>query len=112
METLENDSTTALAGNKDDLHERQQRHLAKWLQRLVSDLATEMGITLTKIQYVDGRRLGCRDAHLLKIGSNGTLVSTIIHEGELGMNDDSARSERTRQRIRGVLTRLQQQVEC
>jgi hypothetical protein len=112
METLENESTIALADNKADLLEKQQRYFTRWLQRLVSDLAAEMGITLTKIQYVDGRRLGCRDAHLLKIGSNGTLVSTIIHEGELVMNDDSARSERTRQRIRGVLARLQQQADC
>jgi len=104
METLKN-GNAAQERNEADGHEK-QRHFTKWLNKMVSDVAHEMGISLTKVQYVDGRRLGCRDAHLLKITAQGNLVSTIIHNGEFRTDAGPDYSERARCRIRDVLTPL------
>jgi hypothetical protein len=102
-------STTTPGKNGVDDYEKQQRRFSKWLTRLIGDVAEEMGISLTKIQFIDGRRLGCRDAHLLKIGSYGKLVSIIIHEGEFGMNEDPGHIELAKSKIRGVLAKLRNQ---
>ena len=111
MEAMKDYSNATLVKIEAEAYEKQQRHFTKWLNRLVSDVANEMGVTLTKIQYIDGRRLGCRDAHLLKLGADGNLVSTIIHEGELGMEEGSDRTERAKCKIRGLLTKLRQQAD-
>ena len=108
-EAMNDHNSATPVENEADAYAKQQRHLMKSLNKLVDDIASEMGISLTTIQCIDGRRLGCRDAHLVKIGKDGNLASTIIHESELDMNDDSARTERARCKIRDVLTKLRQQ---
>ena len=109
METMNDDTATLnLIKSEVEDHDRQQRLLTKQLNILVSEVASEMGLMLTKVQLVDGRRLGCRDAHLIKIKANGNLVSTIIHEGEFRMEAGSAHMERAKGKIRGVLETLRQ----
>lgn len=111
MEAMKDDSNATLMGSEEENYAKQQRHFTKWLNKLVSDVASELGISLTKIQYVDGRRLGCRDAHLLKVGADGNLVSTIIHEAEFGMNEGPGHTEQARCKIRGLLAKLRQNTE-
>lgn len=111
MEAMKDANNITLLKNETDAYDKQQRQFTKWLNKLVSDVADEMGITLTKIQYIDGRRLGCKDAHLLKLGVDGNLVSTIIHEAELALDAGMDRTERAKCKIRGLLAKLRQQAE-
>jgi len=106
---MNTDSTAAPGKNEVDDYEKHQRRFSKWLNRLISDVAGEMGISLTKLQFIDGRRLRCRDAHLLKIGSHGKLVSIIIQDGEFGMSEDPVQVELAKSKIRVILTKLRHQ---
>jgi hypothetical protein len=53
------------------------------IQKYVSDIALEMGIHLSQVSVVDGRRLGCLNTHLLNLDADGHQVSTLIYQTEL-----------------------------
>ena len=95
-----NETTT---GNAAEDAEKQHLIFTKWLSKLINEVAGEMGMTLTKVQIVDGRRLGCRDAHLIKISADGNLTSTIIHECEFDAHAGQSCSERTKNKIRTAI---------
>ena len=90
-------------GNAAEDSEKRQQNFAKWLTKLINEVAGEMGIALTKVQIVDGRRLGCRDAHLIKIAAEGNLSTALIHECEFDVHAGQACSERTRNKIRSAI---------
>jgi hypothetical protein len=49
----------------------------------VNNLANIMGIHLSDAIFVDGRTVGCSDAHLLKLSSAGHHVNILIYQSEL-----------------------------
>ncbi len=94
---------TIMTGNATEDAEKRHHNFAKWLSKLINEVAGEMGMTLTKVQIVDGRHLGCRDAHLIKIAADGNLTSTVIHEYEFSVHAGQACSERTKNKIRSAI---------
>ena len=92
-----------MTGNAAEDSEKRHQNFAKWLSKLINEVAGEMGIALTKVQIVDGRRLGCRDAHLIKIAADGNISSAIIHECEFNVHAGQSCSERTKNKIRSAI---------
>lgn len=55
------------------------------LKAYVYDLAEKMGIRLTGIALVEGKRLGCTDVHLLKLSTKEHTVESLIYQTDLEM---------------------------
>ena len=75
--------------------------------KFADDLATQAGIKLSKVTVVEGRRVGCLEAHLLNLASDGQLVSTLVYQSELDELQSDSCCERLELKIRTALSRLQ-----
>lgn len=72
------------------------------------NLAAQMGIKLSRVSIVEGRKVGCLDVHLLKLAADGQRVSTLVYQSELdGLHSGSSCCERLELKIRSALSRLQ-----
>jgi hypothetical protein len=69
-------------------------------------LAEQSGIPLSGVSVIDGRKLGCRDAHLLHLISDGHLISTLVHQSELEELQRSSHCDRLEIKIATALSRL------
>lgn len=78
----------------------------------VSNLALQMGINLSTLSVVEGRRVGCNDVHLLNLASGSQKVSTLVHQSELDTLLEESYCERLETKIRTALSRLQVMVEA
>jgi hypothetical protein len=108
MKSMNDHTSEAAKLRETESAEKQHQNFSKWLSKLINEVAGEMGMSLTKVQIVDGRRLGCRDAHLVKIASDGNLISTIIHESEFSADDSHSCIERTKNKIRCAISKCNQ----
>jgi hypothetical protein len=70
-------------------------------------LAKQMGIALSRVSVVDGKLLGCRDSHLLKLSSDDQTECALIFNQELEDLEKGVRRDRLETRIRSALMRLQ-----
>jgi translation initiation factor 6 (eIF-6) len=77
------------------------------IQEYVADLATQLGIKLSRVSIIEGRKVGCLDVHLLHLCANGHLVSTLVYQSELDGLQTGASCERLETKIRAALSRLQ-----
>jgi len=73
----------------------------------VINLATQMGINLSTLSVVEGRRVGCNDVHLLNLASGTQKVSTLVHQSELDSLQENSYCERLETKVRSALARLQ-----
>ena len=78
------------------------------IQNLAHNLASDMGITLTRVSIVDGTRLGCLDVHLLHLSSDRHLSSALIHQSEIDNLHTGEQTGRLETKIRDALTRLKE----
>ena len=53
------------------------------IEKIVSDIAEKKGLSLSEVLLVDGQRLGCADASLLKVKAHGHLVCALIYKYDL-----------------------------
>jgi hypothetical protein len=72
-----------------------------------ADLAAQVGIKLSRVSVVEGRRVGCLDVHLLHLAADGQLVSTLVYQSELDELQSDSCCERLELKIRTALSRLQ-----
>jgi len=75
--------------------------------KFADDLATQAGIKLSRVSVVEGRRVGCLDAYLLNLVSDGQLVSALMYQSELDELHSDSCCERLESKIRTALSRLQ-----
>lgn len=81
------------------------------INKYVSDIAAQMGITLTKISLVNGKFLGCRDAHSLMMSAKSCSFSAIVYQADLAQLVSGGRCERLESDVRSSLSRLQLMLE-
>ena len=79
--------------------------------KYVSDLASRMGIKLTKVSLIDGKTVGCLDTHSLMISSKGCNVSTIVYKTDLVQLEKGNDCHRLESSIREKLSRLQMMID-
>jgi hypothetical protein len=72
-----------------------------------ADIASQMKVQLSDVTVVEGRNLGCCDAHLLKLSGDGQQVSVLLYQSELDELQSNFVGDRLEQRIRSALSRLQ-----
>ena len=77
------------------------------IRKFVDSIATPIGITLSQISVVDGKKLGCCDTHLLQIYSEGNTEGALLYQRELEDLQDGIRSVSLEKRIRAALLRLE-----
>lgn len=53
------------------------------IQHFVTNLAIQKGIRLSHVSLFDGRRLGCRDMHLLNIKADRQRTSLLVHQTDI-----------------------------
>jgi len=75
-----------------------------------TDLAAQMGIKLSKTTLKGGQKLGCYDAYLLSLESNGKLVSEFIHQSDLDSLKAGSDCAWLEIKVKGALSRLQIQL--
>jgi hypothetical protein len=77
------------------------------IQEYATSLARQVGIQLSRVSVIEGRRVGCLDVHLLHLASEGQRVSALVYQSELDELKHNSCSERLELKIRGALSRLQ-----
>jgi hypothetical protein len=78
------------------------------LQNLAHNLASDLGVALTRVSIVNGTRLGCLDVHLLHMSSGRHLSSALIHQSEIDSLHKGEQTGRLETKIRDALTRLKE----
>ena len=76
------------------------------IREYASDLAAQLGITLSSVTIVEGRRIGCSDSHLLHLTAVGQKVSALIHQSELDELYNGYYCGRLELKIHSALSRL------
>lgn len=76
------------------------------IKEYVSDIALQMGITISRIALAESNSLGCVDAQLLNISSQGHIVGTIVYKADLEKLIEEVDCDRLEVRIRSALSRL------
>lgn len=77
------------------------------LTEMVNDIASQVGLQLSKVSLVEGQRLGCTDTCLLNMGSKGHIVSALIYQTDIDNLKNGTDVDRLELRIRAALSRLQ-----
>ena len=72
-----------------------------------SDIASQMKVQLSNVTVIEGRKLDCFDAHLLKLDTDDQQISLLLYQSELDELQSNFVSDRLEQRIRTALSRLQ-----
>jgi hypothetical protein len=81
------------------------------MKEYVVDLALQMGIRLSQVTVIEGRRVGCLDVHLLNLAADGQRASTLVYQSELDELQSGSYCERLEMKVRSALTRLQMMLE-
>ena len=77
------------------------------IREYTSKLAKQFGIQLSGISVIDGRKVGCDNAHLLHLVAEGNLVSALVQQSELEELQSSSCCEQLEIKIKAALSRLQ-----
>ena len=77
------------------------------IKEYVSDIASQMGIMLTKVSLVDGQPVGCSDACIISISVRGHSVDALVYVAEIVNLENGVSCDRLEQRVRSALSRLQ-----
>lgn len=94
----------------DQTNDEELQNVERLLQGLALEVAGERGITLSKVQFDDGRPLGCIDVHILTMGAEGKTVSTKIYQKEVDNFPSRVATELARVKICIAIDRLQAMV--
>ena len=81
------------------------------IQEYATNLAAQMGINLSKVDLAEGHTLGCFDASILSMESNGKTVSEFVHLSELGSVKSGSHNELLELKISAALARLKIMLE-
>jgi hypothetical protein len=76
------------------------------IEEYVADTATHMGIKLSQLSIVEGRRVGCLGVHLLNLACDDRIVSTLVYQTELDNLQYGTYSDRLQTKIRSALSQL------
>jgi hypothetical protein len=80
--------------------------------KYTTDIAAQIGMELSKVLLVDGKRLGCKDYHLLNISSKGRMGGALVHQDDLVRLLSGASTPRLELIIRRALLHLQELEDC
>jgi hypothetical protein len=85
--------------------------MEQMIQEHAADLAAQLGIRLSRVSIIEGRKVGCLDVHLLHLCADEHLVSTLVFQSELDELQSGACCDRLETKIREALSRLQMLLE-
>jgi hypothetical protein len=81
------------------------------IEEFVSGISTKMGINLSRITLIHGESLGCHDAHLLNISSEGHVVSALVFQADIENLKNGCGCDSLEVRMRTALSRLQMLID-
>jgi hypothetical protein len=81
------------------------------IQEYATKLAEQSGIQLSGVSVIEGRKVGCSDAHLLHLIAGGNLISALVQQSELEELQSGSYCERLEVKIKNALSRLQMLME-
>jgi hypothetical protein len=81
------------------------------VKAFVNDIAHQMGLKLSDIQMVEGDRIGCNDANLLHMFSDGHMVSAVIYLTEYVEVIAGLPCEPLELRVMSAMSRLKMMLE-
>ena len=73
----------------------------------VNDLATQMGIQLSKVSVIEGQSVGCLDVYLVHLSTKGNIVSALVHRTDFDILRSGNSCDRLELKLRVALSRLQ-----
>lgn len=77
------------------------------IREYATDIASQMGIQLSDVSIVEGRRVGCSDVHLVHMTADSHTVSVLVYSTELDNLKSGCVCERLEMKIKSALNRLQ-----
>lgn len=76
------------------------------IREYTSKLAEQSGIQLSGVSVIEGRKVGCDNAHLLQLVADGHLISALVQQSELEELQNSSYCERLEIKIKDALSRM------
>lgn len=76
------------------------------IQAYAAELASQMGMQLSRVSVIDGKRLGCRDSHLLQLYAGGRMEGALVYQTELEDLQKGIQRYGLEVKIRAALSRL------
>jgi hypothetical protein len=76
------------------------------IKEFTSDLADQVGIRLSKINFVEGDKVGCVDIHLMTLITKGHLVCVLAHQVDVENLQAGQACHRLETKIRLALEQL------
>jgi intergrase/recombinase len=77
------------------------------IREYVTNFAVQNGIQLSRVQFVEGRSVGCLDVHLLHLVADQHQVSALVYQSELEALQRGTCVDRLDMKLRAALSRLQ-----
>ena len=81
------------------------------INEYVSNLATQMGISISNISLRDGRATGCVDGFILSLESNGSVASEFVHQSELDSLQSCSFNTSLELKVKVALVRLNRKLD-
>ena len=76
------------------------------IKEYVSDIASQIGIKLSRVSLVDGRPLGCLGVHLLLMSAKGQRVDVLVFQDDLENMEKGYSCDKLEVGVRMALLRL------
>lgn len=77
------------------------------IREYATKLAKLSGVQLSRVSVMEGRKVGCSNAHLLHLIADGNLVSALVQQSELEELQSGSYCEQLDIKIKTALSRLQ-----
>jgi hypothetical protein len=74
------------------------------VHKFVNNIASEMGVNLSKVSLIEGNSLGCHDASLLKIRCNGNDLCLLIYKKDIENLNNGKIVDRLEGKLRSTLS--------
>jgi len=78
----------------------------KMIKEYTSDISDQVGIFLSKIQLIEGSKVGCLDIHLMNLSSEDHIVSVLVYQADIDKLVSGESCDRLELKIRTALSRL------
>lgn len=81
------------------------------LTKFVNDVALQMYVKLSDVFLVEAEKIGCFDAHLLHLKSDGHMVSVLVYCSEFEDVQQGMPCEPLELRVMSAISRLKMMLE-
>lgn len=78
----------------------------EYIEKMVSNIASKLGVGVTGVTVIDGEPVGCLDVYLVRFNVKSKVASTLVYKAELGKIDGGGCSDLLKNKIQHAINNL------